>query len=94
MLSIFYIVPFELDGMMWSNVEKGSKFKKENPEFYKLFSLDSESDLSEDPVMAKGDGGKTGKSRGKEIRPTKIKIDKNFFDGRDKKECIWCKMLI
>ena len=29
--------------------------------------------------MAKGAGGKTGKSRGKQIRPKKVVMDKDFF---------------
>lgn len=87
MLSNFCIhdPPLEIDGMEWATVEhyyQGSKFKKDNPEFYRLFSLDSGSDLSKDPVMAKGAGGKSGKSKGKQIRPTNIKADKDFFKGR------------
>lgn len=90
MLSNFYESEFTLDDKRWLSVEhyyQGAKFKKENPDFYEQFSLDSDSDISKDPNLAKSAGGKSGKSKGKLIRPSNIKIDKDFFlDNRSSDE--------
>lgn len=81
-LSDFATTPFVLDGHRWKGVEwyyQGSKFKKNNPEFYLQFSLDSGSEMSEDPALAKAAGGKTGKYKGRKVRDTKIVVDPDFF---------------
>ena len=101
-LSNFAKTPFILDGHHWNGVEwyyQGSKFKNKNPQFYLLFSLDSKSNISQDPVMAKAAGGKTGiynkniikddGKKGKEkviLRDPSIKMDEDFFKGQHKKE--------
>ena len=90
MLSNFYESEFTLDNKRWLSVEhyyQGAKFKKENPNFYEKFSLDSGSDISKDPNLAKSAGGKSGKSKGILLRPETIKMDKDFFKNeRSSKE--------
>lgn len=87
-LSNFYIDPFEKDGKVWNTVEhlyQGSKFKEGNPEFYEQFSLGSGSVFSENPVLAKAAGGKTGiaklpgESKRTRLRPKTVTADDTFW---------------
>lgn len=89
MLSNTYPAVFILDGHKWLSVEhyyQGSKFKRQNKDYYLQFSLDSKSELSQNQAMAEGAGSKNGKYQGKVIRAKEINIDDDFFSGRDKKE--------
>ena len=74
--------PFSVENHRWASVEhfyQASKFKKGYPDFYLQFSLDSESELSKDPTMAKTAGGKKSNT----LRSKEIKLDPDFYGERN-----------
>ena len=78
--------PFMLDNKQWQTVEhyyQASKFKKGFPDFYATFSLDSGSEISSDVKKAKAAGGKSGRFEKMLMRPNHIKLDADFYGGRD-----------
>ena len=79
--------PIKLDGLSWQSVEhyyQANKFKKNNIDFYKLFSIESNSGLSTDPEYAKAAGSKTGKLGKEKLRDKSITIDVDFVENSDR----------
>jgi len=80
---------FKIDGHMYASVlhyYQGSKFKHGFPDFAMLFSLDSKSKISEDVVLARAAGGKSGKNKNDVLRPKTVIIDPDFYPTRNKLE--------
>jgi hypothetical protein len=88
-----YPTVFTVDNMKWRTIEhyyQGAKFKKHNPHFYKLFSLDSDNEIAKDVDIAKAAGSLKGSyKKGKtvvQLRPLDIKIDPDFYGTRKTEE--------
>uniref|UniRef100_A0A6C0LRI3 OTU domain-containing protein n=1 Tax=viral metagenome TaxID=1070528 RepID=A0A6C0LRI3_9ZZZZ len=79
-----WVSPFTVDGKRWASVEhyfQGSQYKKGFPDFYAQFSLDSESELSNDVALAKKVGSKPNKKyKLKQSIPDNIVVDEDFYE--------------
>ena len=84
-----WTAPYSLDGHRWATVLHyvlGSQYKKGFPDFYKMFSLDSESEISTSVDMAGSASSKTGKSGDKQLRPDNVTVDADYYSvGRPPK---------
>ena len=89
-----YVSAFTLDNKQWKTVEhyyQAAKFKKHNPHFYNMFSLDdTSSDIAKDVKLARAAGSQTGSfKKGKKqipLRPSTVKIDPDFYGERKNEE--------
>ena len=77
-----HIQPFELDNLKWNSVlhyYNASKYKKGFPHYYKSFSLDSNTTLSQDVKLAKEKGSIKGQDKN-------VVIDPDFYGQRSIQE--------
>ena len=84
-LDDYWTAEFTVDSQKWNSVEhyyQAAKFKKQNPDFAKLFSLDSDSEISKDVDKAREAGSKPSNK----LRPSNVKIDADFYGGRNDME--------
>jgi len=89
---------FKLDKHEWASVEhyyQSAKFRKRNPKFAAMFSMDEPSEFSKDIDLAKAAGSRTGAATGKAkakikndvlLRPKSIEIDPDFYGERSENE--------
>jgi len=77
-----WITPFSIDGHRWNSVEHyflAAQFKKGFPDFYLKFSVESGTDISKDLEVARIAGSKSGKSKDRVYRDSKIVMDPDFY---------------
>ena len=77
-----WITPFSIEGHRWNSVEHyflASQFKKGFPDFYLKFSVESGTDISKDLEVARIAGSKSGKSKDRVYRDSKIVMDPDFY---------------
>jgi predicted NAD-dependent protein-ADP-ribosyltransferase YbiA (DUF1768 family) len=77
-----WITPFQIDGHRWNSVEHyflASQFKKGFPDFYLKFTVESGTDISKDLEIARIAASKSGKTKDRVVRESKIVPDPDFF---------------
>ena len=73
--------PIEIEGKRWASVHhyvSGARYKKGFPDFFRLFSMDSDSEISKDVKMVDAAIAPSGKYEGAIIRPKEVKVDPDF----------------
>jgi len=81
-----WICPFEIDGKRWNSVEHyflAAQYKKGFPDFFAEFSLNSDSEISKDIVVARAAASKSGKHKDVLLRNRKIVPDADFFEIKE-----------
>tara|TARA_B100001093_G_C26845575_1_gene1022634 strand:+ start:2030 stop:3853 length:1824 start_codon:yes stop_codon:yes gene_type:complete len=93
-LPLFTSLTSSGETLNWASVEHyyhAHKFEKNSPDFFKLFTMNSKSEIATDPRKALGAGGRTGyikdvSGKRKLFRDKSIKMDSDFFsDLRNEK---------
>jgi len=87
--------PFKVDHHRWASVYHymcASKYKKGNPDFYLLFTLDSGNPISESIDVAKH-AVESGKMKDKILRPKNVKkdLDYELREDEDREEAVRAK---
>jgi predicted NAD-dependent protein-ADP-ribosyltransferase YbiA (DUF1768 family) len=85
---------FNLDGKKWLSVKHyiyGSRYKKGFPDFYHMFSLNSDSKISKDVEIASAAASKSGKYKNDVIRKEEIHVDNGYDDNVSRGEALTSK---
>jgi len=85
---------FNLDGKKWLSVKHyvyGSRYKKGFPDFYHLFSLNSDSKISKDVDIATAAVSKNGKYKNDVLRKEEIHEDGDYNDSQTREQALMSK---
>lgn len=85
---------FNLDGKKWLSVKHyvyGSRYKKGFPDFYHLFSLNSDSKISKDVDIATAAVSKNGKYKNDVLRKEEIHEDSDYNDSQTREQALMSK---
>ena len=85
---------FNLDGKKWLSVKHyvyGSRYKKGFPDFYHIFSLNSDSKISKDVDIATAAVSKNGKYKNDVLRKEEIHEDGDYNDSQTREQALMSK---